>query len=142
MTSLVINRDGSTDLPGELRHIMCVDDEGDILEVARMCLEIVGGFRVTCSGGGRAALADAARDPPDLILLDVMMPEMNGMETVRLMRAIPKLRSIPVIFMTARVQRPEIASYLKSGAAGFIAKPFEPMALAGQVRAIWAAGRG
>ena len=139
---LVTNRGASTGLGAELKHIMCVDDESDILEVARMCLEIVGGFRVTCSVGGAAALADATRDRPDLILLDVMMPDMNGSETLRLLRTIPQLQSIPVIFMTARVQRPEIASYLKLGAAGFIAKPFEPMVLPGQVRDIWAACRG
>ena len=139
MTARAIHDHAAND--AELKHIMCIDDESDILEVAKMCLEVVGGFRVTCSGGGQAALVAAALDPPDIILLDIMMPDMNGTETLLAMRAMPALQAIPVIFMTARAQGAEIKSYLKLGAAGVVPKPFEPMKLADLVRDIWTAAR-
>ena len=142
MPALKLKQDTPAVAPPQLRHIMCVDDESDILEVARMCLEVVGGFRVTCFAGGQAALAPGPLDPPDLILLDVMMPYMNGTETLLAMRSHPQLRAIPIVFMTARAQADEIRHYFKVGAAGVVTKPFEPMKLAGQVHDIWAASHG
>jgi CheY-like chemotaxis protein len=128
--------------PGILRNIVCVDDERDILEVAKMCLEVVGGFEVTCCESGQAALEVLAGQVPDLILLDVMMPQMNGPETLAELRKLPHLAAVPVAFMTARVQPAEVRSYLKLGATGVIPKPFDPMQLSGEVRKIWEAFHG
>ncbi|HVZ29442.1 MAG TPA: response regulator [Asticcacaulis sp.] len=128
--------------PAVLRSIVCVDDERDILEVAKMCLEVVGGFEVTCCESGQAALEVLAHQTPDLILLDVMMPQMNGPETLIELRKRPHLKGVPVAFMTARVQPIEVKAYLKLGATGVIPKPFDPMQLSGEVRKIWEAFHG
>ncbi len=120
-----------------LRHILCVDDENDILQVARLSLEAVGGFKVTLCEGSAAALETIRAARPDMVLLDVMMPEMDGPTTLARMLADPELKDIPVVFMTAKVQPPEMEHYLGLGAVGVIAKPFDPMALAGQVAEIW-----
>lgn len=128
--------------PAVLRSILCVDDERDILEVAKMCLEVVGGFEVTCCESGQAGLDVLARQTPDLILLDVMMPQMNGPETLTELRKLPHLQGVPVVFMTARVQPNEVKAYLKLGATGVIPKPFDPMQLSGEVRKIWEAFHG
>ncbi len=120
-----------------LTHIMCIDDERDILDVARMCLETVGGYDVTCCDSGAEALRRVAGIMPDIILLDVMMPEMNGPDTFAALHQMPEIRRIPVVLMTARIQPSEVKAYMDLGVAGVIAKPFEAMALAGQVGAIW-----
>lgn len=120
-----------------LRHILCVDDENDILQVARLSLEAVGGFTVTLCEGSAGALEAIRAAKPDMVLLDVMMPEMDGPTTLARLLADPELKDIPVVFMTAKVQPPEMEYYLGLGAVGVIAKPFDPMALAGQVTEIW-----
>ena len=121
----------------QLEHIVCIDDEGDILEIAQIALEDVGGYRVTCLNSGAQALREAAGLKPDAILIDVMMPGMDGPTTLQGLRAQSELDAVPVIFMTARVQRSEIDAYLALGANGVIHKPFDPMQLATQVRRIW-----
>lgn len=120
-----------------LEHVLCIDDEEDILEVARMCLETVAGFRVSCLGSGAQAIEKAAGLSPDFVLLDVMMPGMDGPSTLRKLQEQPFIRTIPVAFMTARVQPSEIQEYLAMGAAGIIPKPFDPMALSDQITDIW-----
>ncbi len=121
-----------------LRHIMCVDDERDILDVVRMCLEVVGGFEVTTCESGQAALDVLAGGlMPDLILLDVMMPGMNGPETLAGIRRRPELSEVPVIFVTARVQESEVRAYLRLGVTAVIPKPFDPMKLSGEVAMVW-----
>ena len=129
-------------MPDSLRHILCIDDEPDILEIARLCLETVGDYQVTTCVGGRDGIAQAIQSPPDLILIDVMMPDMDGPTTFRKIKDIATLEKIPVIFMTARVQKSEIDGYLKIGAAAVIAKPFDPMKLSQDIRAIWSSLRG
>lgn len=121
-----------------LRNILCVDDERDILDVARMCLELVGGYQVTCCESGQAALdvMDGGA-VPDVILLDVMMPELNGPGTLEAIRRRPALDAVPVIFMTARVQEAEVRAYLRMGVTAVIPKPFDPMKLPGEVGMIW-----
>jgi len=121
-----------------LRTILCVDDERDILDVARMCLELVGGYQVTCCESGQAALdvLDGGT-VPDLILLDVMMPGMNGPETLAAVRRRSTLDTVPIVFMTARVQEAEVRAYLRLGVAAVIPKPFDPMKLAGELGTIW-----
>ena len=122
----------------DLTHVLCVDDDPDILEVAQISLELVGGLTVTGLGGGALCLAEAEGIRPDLILLDVMMPGMDGPATLKALKDVPALKAIPVVFMTARVQEVEVEQYLAMGAAAVIPKPFDPMVLADQIKAIWA----
>ena len=123
-----------------LQTILCVDDERDILDVARMSLELVGGYRATCCDSGQAALdVIAGGSVPDLVLLDVMMPGLNGPETLTALRRRPDLDGVPVVFMTARVQEAEIRAYLRMGVTAVIPKPFDPMKLPGEVATIWGA---
>ncbi|TGV81091.1 response regulator [Mesorhizobium sp. M00.F.Ca.ET.149.01.1.1] len=99
-----------------------------------MSLELDPEFEVRCSAPGIEALTDAADWRPDLILLDVMMPDMDGPETLKRLADSPLTASIPVVFITARTQTHEVERYLAMGAVGVIAKPFDPLALAGEVR--------
>jgi two-component system OmpR family response regulator len=119
-----------------LRRILFVEDDPDIQVVATMALESLGGFSVFACGSGAEALSRFSEISPDLVLLDVMMPGMDGPATLAALRQLPS-GSVPVVFMTARVQAHEIASYREMGAADVIAKPFDPMTLAETVRTIW-----
>lgn len=116
-------------------RILYVDDEDDIREIAQICLELDPEFEVRLCSSGHQALVDAAAWKPDLVLLDVMMPEMDGPETLSRLRGDPVTHAIPVVFITARTQTQEVARFLALGAAGVIAKPFNPMTLANEVRA-------
>ncbi len=118
-----------------LTHILCIDDEEDILQVAKLALEAVGGFRVSLCRGSAEAVKTAESAAPDLILLDVMMPDMDGPTTLGKLREAGIVA--PVVFMTAKVQPAEVRHYLDLGAIGVISKPFDPMALSGEVRALW-----
>jgi CheY-like chemotaxis protein len=119
-------------------RILYVDDEDDIRVIAQMSLELEPHFEVRTCASGAQALDDAAEWQPDLILLDVMMPEMDGPETLQRLAATPQTSSIPVAFITARTQTHQVDRYLEMGAVGVIAKPFDPMALAGSVRKLLA----
>ncbi len=118
-------------------HIMLVEDEPDIQVVAKLALEAVGGFRVRVCGSGPEAIQEAPVERPDLILMDVMMPGMDGPSAFGALRAGRETSSIPVIFMTAKVQPREVAQYREMGAIGVIPKPFDPMTLSDTVRKIW-----
>lgn len=120
-----------------LQKILFVEDDPDIQMVAQLALEAVGGYTVQMCSSGMEALAVAEQFAPDLILLDVMMPGMDGPMTLTELRKKPTLANTPVVFMTARVQRHEIEQYLELGAADVISKPFDPMTLSSQVAAIW-----
>jgi two-component system OmpR family response regulator len=117
--------------------VLHVDDEADIRAVATLSLELDPDIALITAESGEAAL-DLLRDGlrPDVILLDVMMPPLAGPEVLTQLRALPGLDATPVIFMTARVEAAERARYLDLGAVGVITKPFDPMGLAGQVRAL------
>ncbi len=122
-----------------LQRIMYVEDEPDIQAVAKLALEMVGGFTVKICSSGEEALRDAVDFAPDMILLDVMMPGMDGPSTLKALRELPSLAVVPVAFMTAKVQPQEVAHYKSLGALDVIPKPFDPMNLANQIRAIWEA---
>ena len=123
----------------ELRSILYVEDEADIQAVARLALEAVGGFSVTICSSGAEAVERAPEVRPDLILLDVMMPGMDGVNTLRALRKIPEMAATPVIFITAKAQQSEIRHFRELGALDVIAKPFDPMALSDQIREIYEA---
>lgn len=117
-----------------MTRILYVDDEADIREVAQMSLELDPDFEVrTCASGGEA-IEHAATWQPDLMLLDVMMPEMDGPTVFARLRAQPATAAIPVVFITARTQAAEVRGFLDLGARGVLAKPFDPMTLSARVR--------
>ena len=118
--------------------MLMVDDEPHVRRVAELSLARVGHWSVTLAVSGTEALAVAEREQPDLILLDVMMPGMDGPTTLSALQAREAVASIPVIFMTAKVQEHEIARYLALGAAGVVFKPFDPLKLPDQIRRILA----
>ena len=121
----------------ELKYIMHVEDDPSIQQVAKIALEAVGGFNVHTCGSGKQALTDYPSVTPQLILLDVMMPGMDGPTTLQQLQTQYDLTKVPVVFMTAKVQSNEVASYKALGAADVVAKPFDPMALSNQIRQIW-----
>ena len=121
----------------ELNKILYVEDDLDIQVVGVLALEQVGGFSVSVASSGTEALALALEVQPDLILLDVMMPGMDGLATLERLRSDPLTSEMPVVFMTAKIQNQEVAQYHQAGAVGVIPKPFDPMNLAAQIRGIW-----
>ncbi len=120
-----------------LKKILYVEDEADIQKVARLALEKVGGFEVMICGSGAEALEKAPAFAPDILLLDVMMPGMDGPDTLVELMKIETLKDTPSIFLTAKALPAEVERYKHLGALGIIPKPFDPMALADKVREIW-----
>ncbi len=119
-----------------VRTILLVDDEPDIRRIGELTLARVGGFEVRVASSGTEAVEVAATCAPDVILLDVMMPGMDGAATLAALQADARTKTVPVIFMTAKVQRHEIDRYRALGAVGVISKPFDPITLSDQVREI------
>ena len=120
-----------------LKKILMIEDDLDIQAVARLALEMLGGFTVETCSRGRDALAAAPVFGPDLILLDVMMPGMDGPETLRHLRTLPQTQGVPVVFMTAKVMPHEVDQYKTLGALEVIRKPFNPMTLADTLQTLW-----
>ncbi len=121
----------------ELKKILYVEDDPDIQAVAKIALEAVGGFELKICSSGDEAIAIALAFAPDLLLLDVMMPGMDGPMTLAELRKLSGLENTPIIFMTAKVQSQEVEYFKLLGAVEVIAKPFDPMGLADQVREVW-----
>jgi len=115
-------------------RILHVDDEPDIREVVDMSLALNPDFQVRACSSGAEAIKTAAEWSPYLILLDVMMPGMDGPTTLAQLRKNPQTSEIPVVFMTARAQTQEVERFISLGAQGVISKPFDPMTLASQVQ--------
>jgi CheY-like chemotaxis protein len=114
-------------------RILLIEDEDHIREIAQLSLESIGGWDVLSAGSGREGLELARAERPDAILLDVMMPEMDGPSTLQALREEPETKDIPVVFMTAKVQPAERRELSDVGAAGIIPKPFDPMTLSSDV---------
>lgn len=115
------------------KRILVIDDEDDIREVAQLCLEMVGGWEVLTASSGSEGLALAAAERPDAILLDIMMPDMDGLATFQKLQSNTATDYIPVILLTAKVQSTDRNQFAKLGLTALIAKPFNPLHLAGQV---------
>jgi CheY-like chemotaxis protein len=115
------------------RRILIIDDEDDIREVAALSLETVAGWDVTMAGSGAAGIVKALEQRPDAILLDVMMPVMDGPTTFRELHALPETTNIPVILLTAKVQAADQKRFSDLGVAAVMFKPFDPLTLAGEI---------
>ena len=116
---------------------MLVEDEPDIQMVAKIALEVVGGFSIEICSSGQETLDKVLSSNPDLILMDVMMPGMDGPTLLTKLRERAASAHFPILFMTAKIQSHEVARYRDMGALGVIPKPFNPMTLAAQVRSFW-----
>jgi len=115
------------------KRILIVDDEDDIREVAQVSLELVGQWQVLTAANGRDGLSCAREQQPDAILLDVMMPDLDGPATLAELQSDPATRDIPVLFLTAKAQTAERTRLAELGAAGVLTKPFDPLTLPGEV---------
>ena len=124
-----------------LQRILHAEDDPSIQAVAKAALEMIGGYQVLTCASGQEALQLVAGFDPQLILLDVMMPGMDGPETLSRLRELVDLNTVPVVFMTAKVQPEEIDELRRLGAHDVIVKPFDPMQLASRIRSIWEASR-
>ncbi len=115
--------------------VVLAEDDPDIQLVARLALKRAG-FTVRVVGNGREALEAVQADPPDVVLLDWMMPELDGPEACRRLKADPATAHIPIIFLTAKSQESEIQRGLGLGAVGYVTKPFDALALGQQIKDI------
>jgi CheY-like chemotaxis protein len=118
------------------KKIVVADDEPDVLFMTAFSLRTVGGFEVIEARNGLEAVEKAQQVHPDLIVLDIKMPRMNGYEACRKLKEIPELRDVPVIFLSAKGQRQEIEEGLSAGASDYILKPFAPEELISKVRGL------
>ena len=121
----------------ELKKILYVEDEPDIQAVARIALESVGGFTLEICSSGFEAIEKGPDFEPDLLLLDVMMPGMDGVSTLKELRKQPGLSDTPAMFMTAKVRPSEIEQLRLEGAIDVIPKPFDPMTLSENIKSLW-----
>ncbi len=120
-----------------LTRILYVEDEPDIRAVAQIALENLGGFTLHMCASGPEAIEQAPGFKPDLLLLDVMMPGMDGVSTLNELRKLTGLEQTPAMFMTAKVQPQEIEQLLREGAIDVIPKPFDPMTLSENIKSLW-----
>ena len=118
------------------KHLLIIDDEDHIREVASLSVEMTQGWTVSLAASGAAGLKLAMSERPDAILLDVMMPDMDGPSTLRLLQTHEETRSIPVIFLTAKVHGADKRRFLELGVQGIIAKPFDPLTLGQQINEV------
>jgi len=118
-----------------MRRILIIDDEDDIREVAALSLEATAGWEVVAASSGAEGIVAAASagHRPDAILMDVMMPEMDGPTTFRRMQQNPEIANIPVLLLTAKVQGVDQRRFADLGVAGVLFKPFDPLTLAQQI---------
>lgn len=122
--------------------ILYVEDDPDIQDVAKIALSTIGGFTLKVCSSGTEALGVAEAFSPDLIVLDVMMPGLDGPETLAKLRKLPNLTQTPVVFVTGMAMPEDIGRYKALGAVDVITKPFNPMFLATQIKAIWETSHG
>ncbi len=120
-----------------LRRILLADDEPDILEIARIALSTLGGYEVAVCDSGLGFLGRLPEFKPDLALVDVLMPDLGGVELVQRMRTLPGGDEVPVVFLTGLVLEAELRTLREAGAIDIITKPFDPMTLAARIAGIW-----
>lgn len=120
-----------------LKRILYVEDEPDIRTITTIALQNVGKFNIKAFSNGEEALEHVLEFSPELVLLDVMMPGMDGLSIFHALHSTPSTSKIPVVFMTAKIMAEEMSNYRKIGTAGIISKPFDPMALHERITGIW-----
>jgi CheY-like chemotaxis protein len=120
-----------------LKTILVVEDDLHIRTTAKLVLEVLGKFSVRACRSGSEALLAARGFQPDLILLDVIMPGLDGVDTLALLRRLPHLADTPALFVTSMTEPADMARYLDAGAIGVIPKPVMPLRLSGQLNALW-----
>ncbi|HEY0061709.1 MAG TPA: response regulator [Telluria sp.] len=120
-----------------LQSILYVEDDLHVRTTAKLVLEVIGKIDVRECGSGREALLAARDFTPDLILLDVMMPEIDGVGTLALLRRLPHLADVPALFVTGLTTPDDVARYMEAGAIGVIPKPVMPMSLSSQLHTLW-----
>jgi len=123
-----------------IAKVLLAEDDPDIQKVVRMSLRMKGVQEVLVTDNGEECLAKLAEFAPDVILLDVMMPKLDGYATCRKLKENPATRGIPVIFLTAKAQHYEIKQGMDAGALGYLLKPFDPMTLYDQISELLAGG--
>jgi CheY-like chemotaxis protein len=116
--------------------VLIIDDEEDTRSIASMSLSILGGLDVVEAESGQDGISKAEEEQPDVILLDMMMPIMDGSQTLVALGENAKTKNIPVIFLTAKAMSSEIEKLKRMGAVGVLTKPFDPTILASQIKAI------
>ncbi|MBF9060110.1 response regulator [Rhodobacterales bacterium HKCCSP123] len=121
--------------------VLHVDDDEDILAIARLALEVVGGLSIMQCRSGVEAIEMACVKAPDIFLLDVMMPDIDGVDTLRRLRQIRSCRDVPAVFMTAKCSTEDRERLMATGAVAVISKPFDPMTLSSDLAEIWQASR-
>jgi CheY-like chemotaxis protein len=119
--------------PSAKKRILFVDDEANVRKVVKICLESLVGWEVLLATSGQEGLTGAETEKPDAILLDGMMPGMDGVTFLKRLQSNPAIQSIPVVFLTAKAGLTEPHRYRALGASGAIAKPFDPMTLAAEI---------
>lgn len=118
----------------EIKKVLMVDDDQSIRRICQVTLKSVGKWEVVLAESGYDGLELARKESPDVILLDVMMPGMDGPTTLLKLREDDQLKHIPVILMTAKVQPQEVEQYTRLGASGVISKPFDPLTLPNEIK--------
>lgn len=126
----------------KLQRVMCVEDDADIRLILEFSLQQLGGYAVCMCASGAEALEQVGAFRPQLILLDVMMPGMDGPQTLQQLRGLPEARGVPVVFLTAKAMPDELEALLVHGATGIIVKPFDPVSLPKDICIYWEHGRG
>jgi len=121
----------------KLEKILYAEDDADIRKIAVLAMEVLGGMTVETCESGVGVVEKALQFLPDLILLDVMMPNVDGPTALGQLRQVPELISIPVIFITAKVMKEEVAEFRELGAVDIIEKPFDPQSLTEKINEIW-----
>ncbi len=125
----------------ELKKVLIIDDDADILTVSSMALKALLQIDVICAGSGQEGIDLALKESPDLILLDMMMPIMDGITTMQKIKENPILKNIPIIFFTAKVTKDEISKYKELGILDIITKPFDPLSLGKNIEKLWESHR-
>lgn len=123
-------------------RVMCVEDDPDIRLILDFSLGRMGGLNLCLCESGTQALEKVSAFLPQLVLLDVMMPELSGPQTLLKLRELPVMQGVPVIFLTAKAMQDEVEALLEYGATGLIVKPFDPVTLPQNIRIYWELGRG
>lgn len=129
-------------MPQSLARILCVDNDPDMRALLAFALGQIGGLQVAVCASGAEAIETAARFSPDLMLLDDVMPEMDGPTTLRNLRLIKTLSDVPALFLTATDAAGELERRAGAASVGVLTKPFDPMTLAATVRAAWERAHG